>query len=131
MGKLNQVVLKKTSLWVSNMDEYFDMYPNTVNVFVSFLQNDQERLDLAIIGIKKTNEGIGFNIDNPLTEIGINGCYGMFDILELTVLKRKSHYKFLNQGYIIDEFELHTNNDEFLKMYNRVKAQKSPKFKKF
>ena len=129
MGKLNQVVLKKTSLWVSNMDEYFDMYPNTVNVFVSFLQNDQERLDLAIIGIEKTNEGIGFNIENPLTEIGINGCYGMFDLLELTVLKRKSHYKFLKQGYIIDEFELHTKNGEFLKMYNRVKAQKSPKLK--
>jgi len=129
MGKLNHVVLQKTSLWASNMDEYFDTYPNTVNVFVSFLQNDQERLDLAIIGIKKTNEGFGFNIENPLTEIGINGCYGMFDLLELTVLKRKSHYKFLKQGYIIDEFEIHTKNGEFLKMYNRVKAQKSPKLK--
>ena len=129
MKELSQIVLDKTALWVSNMDEYFDKYPNTVNVFVSFLQNDQERLDLAIIGIKKTNEGIGFNMENPLTEIGINGCYGMFDLLELTVLKRKSHYKFLNQGYIIDDFDLQTKNGELLKMYNRVKTQKSPKFK--
>ena len=129
MNELSQIVIDKTALWVSNMDEYFDKYPNTVNVFVSFLQNDQERLDLAIIGIKKTNEGIGFNMENPLTEIGINGCYGMFDLLELTVLKRKSHYKFLNQGYIIDDFDLQTKNGELLKMYNRVKTQKSPKFK--
>ena len=129
MNELSQIVIDKTALWVSNMDEYFDKYPNTVNDFVSFLQNDQERLDLAIIGIKKTNEGIGFNMENPLTEIGINGCYGMFDLLELTVLKRKSHYKFLNQGYIIDDFDLQTKNGELLKMYNRVKTQKSPKFK--
>jgi len=126
---MNQAVLEKSALWLSNMDEYFDTYPNTVNVFVSFLQNDQDRLDLAIIGIKKTNEGFGFIIENPLTEIGINGCYGMFDLLELTVLKRKAHYEFLNEGYIIDEFDLQTNNGELLKMYNRVETQKSPKFK--
>ena len=129
MKELSQIVLDKTALWVSNMDEYFDKYPNTVNVFVSFLQNDQERLDLAIIGINKTNEGFGFSIENPLTEIGINGCYGMFDLLELTILKRKAHYEFLNEGYIIDEFDLQSNSGEFLKMYNRVEAQKSPKFK--
>jgi hypothetical protein len=126
---MNQAVLEKSALWLSNMDEYFDTYPNTVNVFVSFLQNDQDRLDLAIIGIKKTNEGFGFIIENPLTEIGINGCYGMFDLLELTVLKRKAHYEFLNEGYIIDEFDLQTNNVELLKMYNRVETQRSPKFK--
>ena len=129
MKELSQIVLDKTALWVSKMDEYFDKYPNTVNVFVSFLQNDQERLDLAIIGINKTNEGFGFSIENPLTEIGINGCYGMFDLLELTILKRKAHYEFLNEGYIIDEFDLQSNSGEFLKMYNRVEAQKSPKFK--
>jgi hypothetical protein len=129
MQEVSQIVLDKTALWVSNMDEYFDTYPNTVNVFVSFLQNDQDRLDLAIIGINKTHEGFGFIIENPLTEIGINGCYGMFDLLELTVLKRKAHYEFLNEGYIIDEFELQTNNGELLKMYNRVETQKSPKFK--
>ena len=129
MQEVSQIVLDKTALWVSNMDEYFDTYPNTVNVFVSFLQNDQDRLDLAIIGINKTNEGLGFIIENPLTEIGINGCYGMFDLLELTVLKRKAHYEFLNEGYIIDEFNLQTNNGELLKMYNRVETQKSPKFK--
>lgn len=129
MKELSQIIIDKTTLWVSNMDEYFDKYPDTVNVFVSFLQDDQERLDLAIIGIKKTSESIGFNIENPLTKIGINGCYGMFDLLELNVLKRKSHYKFLKQGYIIDEFELQTKNGELLKMYNRVKTQKSPKFK--
>jgi hypothetical protein len=129
MHEVSKIVLDKTALWVSNMDEYFDTYPNTVNVFVSFLQNDQDRLDLAIIGINKTNEGFGFVIKNPLTEIGINGCYGMFDLLELTVLKRKAHYEFLNEGYIIDEFDLQTNNGELLKMYNRVETQKSPKFK--
>jgi len=129
MKELSQIVLDKTALWVSNMDQYFDKYPNAVNVFVSFLQNDQERLDLAIIGINKTNEGFGFSIENPLTEIGINGCYGMFDLLELTVLKRKAHYEFLNEGYIIDEFDVQSNSGELLKMYNRVEAQKSPKFK--
>lgn len=129
MNEFGQHIIEKTALWVSNMDEYFNKYPNTVNIFVSFLQNDQERLDLAIIGIKKTNEGIGFNIENPLTEIGINGCYGMFDLLELNVLKRKSHYKFLKQGYIIDEFDLQSKSGELSKMYNRVKTQKSPKFK--
>jgi hypothetical protein len=129
MKEVSQIVLDKTALWVSDMNEYFDKYPKTVNVFVSFLQNDQDRLDLAIIGIKKTNEGLGFVIENPLTEIGINGCYGMFDLLELTVLKRKAHYEFLNEGYIIDEFNLKTNNGELLKMYNRVETQKSTKFK--
>lgn len=129
MNELSQIIIEKTTLWVSNMDKYFDKYPDTVNVFVSFLQNDQERLDLAIIGIKKIKEGVGFNIENPLSETGINGCYGMFDLLELNVLKRKSHYKFLKQGYIIDEFELQTKNGELLKMYNRVKTQKYPKFK--
>ena len=53
MEKIKQMVLDKTALWLSNMDDYFDTFPNAVNVFVSFLQNDQERLDLAIIGIKK------------------------------------------------------------------------------
>ena len=129
MNESSQIVIDKTALWVSNMDKYFDKYPNAVNVFVSFLQNDQERLDLAIIGINKTNEGFGFSIQNPLTEIGINGCYGMFDLLELTVLKRKAHYEFLNDGYIIDEFDLQSKNGELLKMYNRVKTQKSQKFK--
>ena len=129
MKGLSQIVLDRTALWISNMDEYFDTYPNSVNIFVSFLQNDQERLDLAIIGIKKTNEGFGFSIENPLTEIGINGCYGIFDLLELTVLKRKSHYKFLKQGYVIDEFDLQTKNGELLKMYNRVESEKFPKFK--
>jgi len=129
MKEVSQIVLDKTALWVSDMNEYFDKYPNTVNVFVSFLQNDQDRLDLAIIGIKKINEGLGFNIENPLTEIAINGCYGMFDLLELVVLKRKSHYKFLKQGFIIDEFDLKTKDGQLLKMYNRVEAQKSPKFK--
>ena len=126
MKDLNQIVLDKTSLWLSNMDEYFDAYPDAVNVFVSFLQNDQERLDLAIIGINKTNEGFGFSIENPLTEIGITGCYGMFDLLELSVLKRKSHYKFLKQDFIIDEFDLQSKNGKIFKMYNRVEAQKHP-----
>lgn len=53
----------------------------------------------------------------------------MFDLLELTVLKRKAHHKFLKQGYIIDEFDLQTKNGKLLKMYNRVEAEKSPKFK--
>ncbi len=129
MKDSSQIVLDKTALWLSNMDKYFDVYPGAVNVFVSFIQNDQERLDLAIIGINKTNNGFGFGIENPLSEIGITGCYGMFDLLELVVLKRKSHYKFLKQGFIIDEFDLKTKDGQLLKMYNRVEAQKSPKFK--
>ena len=129
MEKIKQMVLDKTALWLSNMDDYFDTFPNAVNVFVSFLQNDQERVDLAIIGIKKINEGFGFNIENPLSEISISGCYGMFDLLEFEVLKRKSHYKYLKQGYIIDEFDLKSKSGELLKMYNRVESQKSPKFK--
>jgi len=44
----------------------------------------------------------------------------MFDLLELAVVKRKTHYKFLKQGYIIDEFDLKSKNGKFLKMYNRV-----------
>jgi hypothetical protein len=125
MKDLSQIVLVKTALWLSSMDEYFDIYPGAVNVFVSFLQNDQERLNLAIIGINKINEGFGFSIENPLAEIAINGCYGMFDLLELAVLKRKSHYKYLKQGFIIDEFDLQTKNGENFKMYNRVEAQNS------
>ncbi len=125
MKDLSQIVLGKTALWLSSMDQYFDAYPDAVNVFVSFIQNDQERLDLAIIGINKTNEGFGFSIENPLAEIAINGCYGMFDLLELAVLKRKSHYKYLKQGFIIDEFDLQTKNGENFKMYNRVEAQNS------
>ena len=129
MKDSSQIVIDKTALWLSSMDQYFDAYPDAVNVFVSFIQNDQERLDLAIIGINKTNNGYGFDIENPLSEIGITGCYGMFDLLELVVLKRKSHYKFLKQGFIIDEFDLQTKNGETLKMYNRVEAQNPPKSK--
>jgi hypothetical protein len=129
MKDSSQIVIDKTALWLSSMDKYFDAYPDAVNVFVSFIQNDQERLDLAIIGINKTNNGYGFDIENPLSEIGITGCYGMFDLLELVVLKRKSHYKFLKQGFIIDEFDLQTKNGETLKMYNRVEAHNPPKSK--
>jgi hypothetical protein len=127
MEKANQIVLDKTALWLSNMENYFEIFPNAVNVFFYFLQNDQERLDLAVSGIKKTNKGFGFSIENPLTKISIAGCYGMFDLLELIVVKRKSHYNYLKQGYIIDEFDLETKNGEILKMYNKVEALNFPK----
>jgi hypothetical protein len=128
MEKANQIVLDKTALWLSNMENYFEIFPNAFNVFFYFLQNDQERLDLAISGIKKTNEGFGFSIENPLIEISIAGCYGMFDLLELIVVKRKSHYNYLKEGYIIDEFDLQTESGELLKMYNKVEALNFPKY---
>jgi hypothetical protein len=127
MEKVHQMVLDKTALWLSNMENYFETSPNAFNVFLYFLQNDQERLDLAVSGIKKINEGFGFSIENPLTKIAIAGCYGMFDLLELIVVKRKSHYNYLKQGYIIDEFDLETKNGEILKMYNKVEALNFPK----
>lgn len=127
MEKVNQMVLDKTALWLSNMENYFETFPNAFNVFFYFLQNDQERLDLAVSGIKKIYEGFGFSIENPLTKIAIAGCYGMFDLLELVVVKRKSHYNYLKQGYIIDEFDLETKNGEILKMYNKVEALNFPK----
>lgn len=128
MDKTNQMVLDKTALWLSDMKNYFATFPNALDVFVSFLQNDQERLDLAIIGIEKTNAGFGFSIENRLTDIFISGCYGMFDLLELAVVKRKSHYKYLKHDYIIDEFDLQSKSGENLKMYNRVEAQNPPTF---
>jgi hypothetical protein len=127
MEKAHQMILDKTALWLSNMENYFESFPNAFNIFFYFLQNDQERLDLAVSGIKKTNEGFGFSIENPLTKISIAGCYGMFDLLELIVVKRKSHYNYLKQGYIIDEFDLETKNGEILKMYNKVEALNFPK----
>ena len=77
MKDSSQIVIDKTALWLSSMDQYFDAYPDAVNVFVSFIQNDQERLDLAIIGINKTNNGYGFDIE---TENGSWNDYAMVDV---------------------------------------------------
>lgn len=120
-------IIKRAEVFINSMDVYFEVHPTTFYIFMWLIKNDPKKLDSAVDGIKQIQKGIGFSIDSPLTDISIAGCYGLIDMLELQETKRKSHYNFLKEGYIIDEFDLENESGEKIKIFNRIKAGKKPK----
>ena len=63
-------------------------------------------------------ERLKFVIENPLTEIGINGCYGMFDLLDL-VLKSPLKSLKTNQQIFIEHTGLNKPNSYFVKVIDK------------
>ena len=117
------IIQKKSSLWYSDMNLYYEKYPQAFEYFISLLKNDQSKLDFIAEGISQINDGKGFTIDNPLNEIGVGGFYGLIDMLLLKLVKRKTHYKFLKNGFIIDEFDIEKDSIGIFKIFNKISSK--------
>ena len=113
-------VQAKCIQWFQNMPTYFEKYPRAFEHFKKLISNDQPRLDLAIEAMSQIKKGKGFSMDNPLEGVNVDGFYGLLTLLVLENIKRKSYYKFLNEGYIIDEIDVINQNDETYKLFNKI-----------
>jgi len=112
-------IIRKAEKWLTDKEEYFQYCPTAREYYDDVLEEDAEFEEIIDSGMKQISNNAGFNLENPLRNLEVPGFNRLICVLRLASNRRTTDYITIEDGYVIDRFELSGNTGDII-MFNRV-----------